>query len=65
MEQDTRPTLLKLTVVTERTALSRSTLYRLIHAGHLNAVRVGKALRVSESELRRFVDALESGELQV
>lgn len=65
MEPEVRPTLHKLNVVTERTALSRSTLYRLIHAGHLNAVHVGKALRVSESELRRFVAALESGELRV
>lgn len=65
MQEEPLPTLHKLNVVTERTALSRSTLYRLIAAGHLNAVHVGKALRVSESELRRFVAAIEAGALKV
>lgn len=65
MQDEALPTLHKLNVVTERTALSRSTLYRLIQAGHLNAVHVGKALRVSEAELRRFLASLESGALKV
>ena len=62
MEQDTRPSLHRLNVVSERTALSRSALYRLIGSGELRAVKVGKALRVSEAELCRFIAALESGE---
>lgn len=66
MEQDTaRPSLHRLNVVSERTALSRSALYRLIAAGDLRAVKVGKALRVSEAELCRFIESLESGELRV
>lgn len=65
MEQDTRPSLHRLNVVSERTALSRSALYRLISAGELRAVKVGKALRVSEAELCRFITSLESGEIRV
>lgn len=65
MSEATRPSLHKLTEVSARTDLSRSALYRLIGAGHLKAVKVGKALRVSESELCRFIGALESGELQL
>ena len=65
MSLEITPTLHKLNVVTERTALSRSTIYRLIQGGHLKAVHVGKALRVSESEVRRFVATLESGELNI
>lgn len=65
MSEATRPSLHKLTEVSARTDLSRSALYRLIGAGHLKAVKVGKALRVSESELCRFIGALESGELKL
>lgn len=57
--------LLGLNSVTARTDLSKSTIYRLINKGHLKAVKVGKALRISESELTRFIRALESGELSI
>ncbi len=60
-----KPQLLALKVVSTRTELSKSTLYRLISAGHLRAVKVGRALRVSESELSRFITALEEGELKI
>jgi excisionase family DNA binding protein len=49
----------KLSVVCERTSLSRSTVWREIKAGRLNAIRVGKCLRVSETELQRFIRGLE------
>jgi len=60
-----KPRLHKLSTVIERTSLSRSTVYRLIHSGNLQSVRIGKALRVSETELARFIRDLESGEVKV
>ena len=53
------PKLLSLTEVGERTALSRSTLYREIEAGRLTAVKIGKSVRVTDSELRRYIEALQ------
>ncbi len=37
-------------------ALSRSTIYRLLKSGDLVATRIGIAVRIPESSLRRFVD---------
>jgi len=53
------PILLSLTEVGERTALSRSTLYREIEGGRLTAVKIGKSVRVTDSELRRYIEALQ------
>jgi excisionase family DNA binding protein len=53
------PKLLSLTEVGERTALSRSTLYREIEAGRLTAVKIGKSVRVTDSELRRYIESLQ------
>ena len=53
------PKLLSLTEVGERTALSRSTLYREIESGRLTAVKIGKSVRVTDSELRRYIEALQ------
>jgi excisionase family DNA binding protein len=63
--QEVKAQLLGLNAVSARTDLSKSTLYRLINKGHLRAVKVGKALRITESELTRFIQALEVGELQL
>lgn len=52
------PQLHRLSYVSERTALSRSTLYRLIERGDLHAVKVGKALRVTDLEINRFIEEL-------
>ena len=54
------PKLLALTEVSERTSLSRSTLYREIEAGRLLAVKIGKSVRITDSELRRFIEALQA-----
>lgn len=62
---ETKAQLLGLNAVSARTDLSKSTLYRLINRGHLRAVKVGKALRITESELTRFIQSLEAGELQL
>jgi len=56
----TEPRLHKISVVCERTSLSRSTVWREITAGRLKAIRVGKCLRVSEAELQRFIASMET-----
>lgn len=58
------PRWLKITGVTDQTCLSRSTVNREIKAGRLKAVKVGRALRISEAELQKYMASLESeGEL--
>jgi excisionase family DNA binding protein len=52
------PKLLSLNEVSERTALSRSTIYREIDAGRLVAVKIGKSVRITDSELRRYIESL-------
>ena len=44
----------------ERTGLSRSGIYRVINAGQLKVIKIGRAVRISESELVRFIKSLES-----
>jgi excisionase family DNA binding protein len=53
------PKLLSLNEVSERTALSRSTIYREIESGRLVAVKIGKSVRVTDSELRRYIESLQ------
>lgn len=53
------PKLLSLNEVSERTALSRSTIYREIDAGRLIAVKIGKSVRITDSELRRYIESLQ------
>lgn len=53
------PKLLSLNEVSERTALSRSTIYREIDAGRLVAVKIGKSVRITDSELRRYIESLQ------
>lgn len=60
METSTLPTLHRLPVVMSRTGLSKSGVYRVINAGQLKVIRIGRAVRVSESELSRFIESLES-----
>jgi excisionase family DNA binding protein len=47
--------LLTVSEVAEAMRVSNMTVYRLIKAGHLAAVRVGKNYRIRESELHRFL----------
>jgi excisionase family DNA binding protein len=53
MDTITTPALHKLTKVSERTGLSRSSLYREIKAGKLKTVKIGRAIRVREQDLER------------
>jgi excisionase family DNA binding protein len=59
METSTLPTLLRIFEVMERTGLSKASVYRVINAGQLKTVKIGRSVRVTESELTRFIEALE------
>jgi len=48
--------LLTVDETAEALALSRSTIYRLLKSGDLVATRIGTAVRIPESYVRRFVD---------
>lgn len=63
MSNESQPQLHALSAVSARTALSRSSLYREIKAGRLRALKVGKALRITEAELCRFISALETSQV--
>ena len=57
--QTALPTLHRLPVIMARTGLSKSGLYRVINAGQLKVIKIGRSVRVSESELSRFIESLE------
>ncbi len=59
METSTLPTLLKIAEIMERTGLSKASVYRVINAGQLKTVKIGRSVRVTESELSRYIEALE------
>lgn len=39
-----------------RLRVSKMTVYRLIHAGHLPAVQIGKAFRIRTRDLEEYLD---------
>lgn len=59
METSTLPTLLKIAEIMNRTGLSKASVYRVINAGQLKTVKIGRSVRVTESELSRYIEALE------
>lgn len=58
METSTLPTLLKIGEIMDRTGLSKASVYRVINAGQLKTVKIGRSVRVTESELSRFIEDL-------
>jgi excisionase family DNA binding protein len=60
METSTLPTLLKIAEIMDRTGLSKASVYRVINAGQLKTVKIGRSVRVTESELSRYIEALEN-----
>jgi excisionase family DNA binding protein len=58
MITETLPTLLKLPEVMERTGLSKASVYRVINSGQLKTVKIGRSVRISETELSRFINSL-------
>ena len=59
METSTLPTLLKIAEIMDRTGLSKASVYRVINAGQLRTVKIGRSVRVTEAELSRYIEALE------
>ena len=49
--------LLTVAEVADVMRVSRMTVYRLIRRGTLKAIRVGRNYRVSEDDLRRYLDS--------
>ena len=45
------PKLLSLSEVCKQTSISRSTLYRLIQNRRINVVKIGRAVRIHETEI--------------
>jgi excisionase family DNA binding protein len=50
----------------QRLSLGRNTIYALLRTGMLKSVRIGRAVRVSEAEIQRFIESggtpIEKGE---
>jgi excisionase family DNA binding protein len=61
MDTITTPQLHKLATVGARTGLGRTSLYEQIKAGNLKVVRVGRAVRVKESDLADFINLMPHG----
>lgn len=58
-----RVRFLTVAEVAEVMRVSRMTVYRLVHAGEMPAVRVGKSFRVPENALSQYLaDAVIDGE---
>jgi excisionase family DNA binding protein len=39
----------------QRLSLGRNTIYSLLRSGSIRAVRVGRAIRISDAEIERFI----------
>lgn len=50
-------TFLTVAEVAEIMRVSKMTVYRLVHAGELPAVRVGRSFRVHESGVKAYLDS--------
>ena len=58
MDTATLPALLKIPDVMQRTGLSKASVYRVITSGQLKTVKIGRSVRITESELSRFINSL-------
>ncbi len=57
MEQPNSPRFVTVTEVAEVMRVSKMTVYRLIHAGELPAIRVGRSFRVPHSAVQELLDS--------
>lgn len=55
MSQSTAPRFLTVAEVAEMARVSRMTVYRMVHAGELPAIRVGKSFRVPEAAVQEML----------
>lgn len=51
------PRFMTVAEVAEVTRVSRMTVYRMVHAGELPAVRVGRSFRVPEAAVQQLLDS--------
>ncbi|MSS84163.1 helix-turn-helix domain-containing protein [Actinomycetaceae bacterium WB03_NA08] len=56
MEKPAAPQFLTVSEVAEVMRVSKMTVYRLIHAGELPAIRVGKSFRVPSAAVQQLLD---------
>lgn len=64
MATSAAPQFLTVTEVAEVMRVSKMTVYRLIHAGELPAIRVGKSFRVPKAAIGQLLDITWSDERQ-
>lgn len=57
METQPSPRFMTVSEVADVMRVSKMTVYRLIHAGELPAIRVGKSFRVPQSGVAQLLDA--------
>jgi excisionase family DNA binding protein len=55
-ETGSRPAFLTVAEVAAMLRVSNMTVYRLINAGSLPAVRIGKSYRLRESDVEQYLD---------
>ena len=54
-EMASGPTFLTVAEVADQMRVSKMTVYRLVHSGELEAVRVGRSFRVPERAVEEFL----------
>ena len=57
MVNEEKGTFLTIAEVAEIMRVSKMTVYRLVHAGEMPAVRVGRSFRVHESAVNEYLEA--------
>ncbi|WP_067779188.1 helix-turn-helix domain-containing protein [Actinomyces vulturis] len=57
MPQEKAPTFLTVAEVADMMRVSKMTVYRMVHAGDLPAMRVGRSFRVPERAVEQFLAA--------
>ena len=53
--------LLTIPQVQERLGLGRSTIYNLINAGELKAIKINKSVRIADTDVDKFIQSLLEG----
>lgn len=61
IHQEQRPRFVTVAEVADLMRVSKMTVYRMIHAGELPAIRVGKSFRVPQQAVAQLIDAGLSG----
>lgn len=65
MDARPAPRFMTVTEVADVMRVSKMTVYRLIHAGELPAIRVGKSFRVPQSAVSQLLDSTWLGDDQL